>query len=200
MNVVFYISAVVAVISTVMVITRLNIMHALLYLIVSLLSISVIFFTLGAPFVAALEVIVYAGAIMVLFIFAIMMLNLGVRTVTQEREWLKATSWTGPAVLALILFIEVAYVILTGAHGAGGNSVPPAEVGGTLFGPYLIGVELASFLLLAALVGARHIGQRVTSPSQAAAIPVEEEAAKPAPAAGTKESRSTPEPEIERRN
>ena len=78
MNLVFYISALVAVIATTMVITRLNAVHALLYLIVSLLSVALIFFVLGAPFVAALEVIVYAGAIMVLFVFVIMMLNLGV--------------------------------------------------------------------------------------------------------------------------
>ena len=52
-------------------------MHALLYLIVSLLAVAVVFFTLGAPFVAALEVIIYAGAIMVLFVFVVMMLNLG---------------------------------------------------------------------------------------------------------------------------
>jgi NADH-quinone oxidoreductase subunit J len=52
-----------------MAITRLNAMHALLYLMVSLLAVAVVFFTLGAPFVAALEVIIYAGAIMVLFIF-----------------------------------------------------------------------------------------------------------------------------------
>ncbi len=199
MDVVFYISAAVAVISTVMVITRLNIMHALLYLIVSLLAVAIVFFTLGAPFVAALEVIVYAGAIMVLFIFAIMMLNLGARTVAQERNWLRATSWTGPSILALVLLIEVAYVILTGTHGASGSPVPPEAVGSTLFGPYLIGVELASFLLLAALVGARHIGQRILSASQADSAAAEGQAGDK-PAAEKMEARQpTPEPEIERR-
>ncbi len=199
MNVVFYISAAVAVLSTVMVITRLNIMHALLYLIVSLLAVAVIFFTLGAPFVAALEVIVYAGAIMVLFIFAIMMLNLGARTVAQEREWLKATSWTGPSILALILLIEVAYVILTGTHGAGGSPIPPEAVGSALFGPYLIGVELASFLLLAALVGARHVGQRLFAASQSLAEAAESHAAEKPAAEKVETRQSTPEPEIERR-
>ncbi len=199
MNVVFYISAAVAVISTVMVITRLNIMHALLYLIVSLLAVAVIFFSLGAPFVAALEVIVYAGAIMVLFIFAIMMLNLGTRSVAQEREWLRATSWTGPSILALILLIEVAYVILTGTHGAGGSPIPPEAVGSALFGPYLIGVELASFLLLAALVGARHIGQRIMATSQPLSGTVESRADEKPPAEKVETGQPTPEPEIERR-
>jgi len=71
----FYIAAAVAVISTVMAITRLVAVHALLYLIVSLLAVAVVFYTMGAPLVAALEVIIYAGAIVVLFVFVVMMLN-----------------------------------------------------------------------------------------------------------------------------
>ena len=93
MNVVFYIAAVVAVLSTGMVITRLNAVHSLLYLIVSLMSISISFYVLGAPFIAALEVIIYAGAIMVLFVFVIMMLPLGPETVKQEREWLRELTY-----------------------------------------------------------------------------------------------------------
>ena len=77
MNVLFYISAVVAILATLMAISRAHPVHALLYLIVSLLAVALVFFTLGAPFVAALEVITYAGAIMVLFLFVVMMLNLG---------------------------------------------------------------------------------------------------------------------------
>lgn len=75
MEVTFYISAGVAFLATVMVITRRHVVHALLYLIVSLLAVAVVFYILGAPFVAALEVIIYAGAIMVLFAFVIMMLG-----------------------------------------------------------------------------------------------------------------------------
>ena len=162
MNLVFYISALVAVIATAMVITRLNAVHALLYLIVSLLSVALIFFVLGAPFVAALEVIVYAGAIMVLFVFVIMMLNLGPQTAERERTWLTPSMWIGPTILTLILAGELVYYILRG----GGhqlmavNPVGPKEVGIALFGPYLLGVELASMLLLAGLVGAYHLGRR----------------------------------------
>ena len=197
MNVVFYVSAAVAIVSTVMVITRLNIMHALLYLIISLLAVALIFFTLGAPFIAALEVIVYAGAIMVLFIFAIMLLNLGSRTVSQEREWLKATGWTGPSILALILLVEVAYVILTGNHGPGGTEIPPEVLGTVLFGPYLVGVELASFLLLAALVGARHLGQRIHPQEENIAMAAQAE--KRDSAEKMEEHESAPEPEIQNR-
>ena len=79
MELAFYIASAVAVVSTALMLTRLHIVHALLYLIVSLLGVAVVFYLLGASFVAALEVIVYAGAIMVLFVFVVMMLNLGAR-------------------------------------------------------------------------------------------------------------------------
>ena len=63
----FYSGAVVAVIATLLVIVQTNVVHALIYLVLSLLAVAVVFFSLGAPFVAILEAIVYAGAIMVLF-------------------------------------------------------------------------------------------------------------------------------------
>jgi NADH-quinone oxidoreductase subunit J len=161
MDAVFYIAAVTAILATVMVITRLNAVHALLYLIVSLLSVAVVFYTLGAPFIAALEVIIYAGAIMVLFVFVVMMLNLGAKTAETERTWLKPGMWTGPCVLAAVLIVEVAYLLFhAGSLGQGAGLVGPKQVAIALFGPYLIGVELASMLLLGALVGAYHLSAR----------------------------------------
>ncbi len=160
MNEVFYISAITAIIATLLAITRLNTVHALLYFIVSLLAVAVIFFVLGAPFVAALEVIIYAGAIMVLFVFVVMMLNLGPQAIEQERSWLNPKIWIGPAVLALVLVVELIY-LLTNAGGLSGvKPVGPKAVGISLFGPYVLGVELASVLLLAGLVGAYHLGRR----------------------------------------
>jgi NADH-quinone oxidoreductase subunit J len=166
MNAVFYISAAVAILATLKVITGLNAVHALLYLIVSLLSVALIFFTLGAQFVAALEVIIYAGAIMVLFIFVITMLNLGTRTVAQESEWLNRKMWTGPAILVAALLAELV-IVLTRDHTllVGVSSVEPKQVGLALFGPYILGVELASMLLLAGLVGAFHLGRRAQAAS-----------------------------------
>ena len=161
MNSLFYISAAIAILATVMAITRLNAVHALLYLIVSLLAVAVVFFGLGAPFAAALEVIIYAGAIMVLFVFVIMLLNLGPHTTNRERLWLGAGMWVGPALLALVLLGELIYVFaqapgrLTGAAAVG-----PKQVGIALFGPYVLAVEIASLLLLAGLVGAYHLGRR----------------------------------------
>ncbi len=161
MNTIFYISSAVAIISTVMVITRLNTVHALLYFIVSLLSVALIFFVLGAHFVAALEVIIYAGAIMVLFVFVVMMLNLGPQAVKQERQWLSAGMWLGPAILAMILVMELIYLLVSYPGRLTGTTVvAPKQVGIALFGPYLLGVELASILLLAGLIGAYHLGRR----------------------------------------
>jgi NADH-quinone oxidoreductase subunit J len=160
MNVVFYVSAAVAILGTAFVITRLNAVHALLYLIVSLLAVAMIFFALGAPFAAALEIIIYAGAIMVLFVFVIMLLNLGPHTTEQERQWLSGCIWTGPAFLALILLAEIIYVLWSAPTPASQSQVQPKAVAIALYGPYVIGVELASLLLLAGLVGAYHLGRR----------------------------------------
>ena len=161
MNTVFYISAAVAVVCTLMVIVTLNVVHSLLYLVVSFLSVALIFFVLGAPFAAALEVIIYAGAIMVLFVFAVMLLNVG-GVQSHERGLLSPLVWVGPSVLALILVVELAYVLSgPGAGAVPAAAVPPKQVGIALFGPYLLAVELASFLLLAGLVGAYHIGRRL---------------------------------------
>jgi NADH-quinone oxidoreductase subunit J len=162
MELIFYIAGAVAVISTAMMLTRLNLVHALLYMIVSLLAVSVAFFVLGAPFAAALEAIVYAGAIMVLFLFVVMMLNVGRRAATTERQWLTPGIWTGPVILAGILIVEVAYLARGTSAGLGTGATGPKEVGMALFGPYMIGVELASMLLLAGVVGAYHVGFRKT--------------------------------------
>ena len=99
MNIAFYICSAVAIISTVMVITGLNAVHSLLYFIVSLLAVGLIFFVLGAPFAAVLVIIINAGAIMVLFVFVIMMLNLGQQAIEQEKSWLSPRTWAGPAAL-----------------------------------------------------------------------------------------------------
>jgi NADH-quinone oxidoreductase subunit J len=160
MELAFYIAGAVAIVSTALMLTRLHIVHALLYLIVSLLSVAVVFALLGATFVAALEIIVYAGAIMVLFVFVVMMLNLGPSAAETEKRWLTPGIWAGPAILASILIIEVFSIVRGSAARLGAGTVGPKQVGIALFGPYLIGVELASLLLLAGLVGAYHLGYR----------------------------------------
>jgi len=165
----FYIPAAVALLATVMVVTRANAVHALLYLVVSLMAVAIIFFAVGAPFAAALEVIVYAGAIMVLFIFTVMLLNRGEPEIDRERRWIREAGWLGPVVLAAILVVEFS-VLLADAGGLGetGGAVGPKALGRDLFGPYILGVVLASFLLTAGLIGAFHLGRRVRDRSEEA--------------------------------
>lgn len=156
----FYVCAFVAVLTTLRVITHTSPIHALLYLIISLLAISGVFFSLGAYFAGALEIIVYAGAIMVLFVFVVMMLNLGGSEVAQERQWLKPQIWIGPGILSAVLLVVIVYAILgVNDQGIDGTPISARAVGITLFGPYVLAVELASMLLLAGLVVAFHIGR-----------------------------------------
>lgn len=158
-SILFYLTAAIAVIASLLVITRYNAVHALLYLIVSSLSVAIIFYLIGAPFAAALEMIIYAGAIMILFVFVVMMLNLGKAGEEQERQWLSISGWVGPALLSMVLL----FVLISHFYAAPGvrglHEVGAKQVGIALFGPYVLVVELASFLLMAGLVGAYHIAR-----------------------------------------
>ncbi len=156
----FYIAGLVAVIATVGVILQTNIVHALIYLILSLLAVAVCFYTLGAPFAAILEAIVYAGAIMVLFLFVIMMLNMGQHSLDQERSWMGPKVWIVPSVLASVLLAQLLTVMMQYEHELALTTVDVMEVSALLFGPYVLAVELASILLLAGLVSAYHLAKK----------------------------------------
>lgn len=157
----FYASAAIALIATLLVIISRNAVHALLLLIVSLLAVAVIFYQLGAPLAAALQVIVYAGAILVLMVFVIMMLNQGMAAVAQENQWLSGQNWLAPTLLAGGLLLQMLY-LFWGESSAAENSrsVTAKAVGLALYSEYLLAVELASFVLLAGLVGAFHLAHR----------------------------------------
>lgn len=164
MEFVFYTAALIAVLATLRVISHHNPIHALLYLVVSLLAIAAVFFSLGAYFAGALEIIVYAGAIMVLFVFVVMMLNLGDSVQQQEKAWLKPSVWIGPGLLSLTLLVVLMIALsrVTDESVTGeitGTMIDAKQVGISLFGPYVLAVELASMLLLAGLVVAFHLGR-----------------------------------------
>jgi len=160
MNVFFYIAGAVAIISTIMAITGRNAIHSLLFLILSLLAVSVVFYLLQAPFIAALEVIIYAGAIMVLFIFVTMMLNIGLEKRT-EKKWIRPGMWILPSILAAVLLADLVFALRgAGAISISGQIVEPKQVGISLFSTYLLAVEIAAILLLAGVIGAYHLGSQ----------------------------------------
>jgi NADH-quinone oxidoreductase subunit J len=160
MTLLFYLAGAVALIATFAVITSTNVVHALVYLILSLLAVAVIFFVLGAPFAAMLEAIVYAGAIMVLFLFVMMMLNLGQATEDEEKAWLRPQLWVGPGLLSLVLLGQLVAVLMGQQYALAPVEVGVRELSVLLFGPWLLAVELASMLLLAGLVAAYHLAKK----------------------------------------
>ena len=161
MTIAFILAGTLSVIATLFAITRLNAVHALLYLIGALLALAVTFYTLGATFASALEVMVYAGAIVVLLLFVVMILNLGGHTAAGERTLLSPRIWIGPAILVVLVAVVLGF-LLAGGIPAGTRSsyVGPHAVSMRVFGPYLLAVEAVSFLLLAGVIGAFHLGRK----------------------------------------
>lgn len=156
----FYALAFVAILACIRVVTHANPVHAILSMIVSLLAVAGIFFILGAPFAGVLEMIVYAGAILVLFVFVIMMLNLGTDTL-EEKSWLTASAWATPIGLALIVVAVLVGILNTDNQLLLSNeSISVKQVGISLFTYYILLVEVAAFLLLGALVAAYHLGKK----------------------------------------
>jgi len=150
----FYIAAAVATAATLLVVTRANAVHALLYLVVSLLAVAVVFFTLGAPFVAALEVIVYAGAIMVLFLFVLMLLNVKKEEDAPQRGG-RTLRGVALALVTLLVLQAGAVLLRSGKEAAPQFDASTRKMAEILFSAHFLYVfEATSILILAALVGA----------------------------------------------
>lgn len=165
MVVLFYVSGIIAIIATILVIISNNPIYALLYLIFSLLCTSCNLFSLNASFAGSIEIIIYAGAIMVLFMFSIMMFdmkNIILNVCNKEYTFLSLRICVGASLLISALLIIVLFSILqiTNCFIDGINCVIDIkQIGITLFGPYMLIVEVASFLLLSALIAVIHIAQ-----------------------------------------
>jgi NADH-quinone oxidoreductase subunit J len=164
----FYLSAAVAVIASLKVVTGSNTVHALLYLVVSLLAVAVCFYLMGAPFAAGLEVIVYAGAILVLFVFAILMFGLGKDETINAPKSKGFINMFGAMLLAFALLIELVVIINNAQiqQTLQVNVIDSKSVGIMLYGPYLLAVEIASFLLLAGLLAGYHYAKPDVQGSQ----------------------------------
>jgi NADH-quinone oxidoreductase subunit J len=135
--------------------------HGALFLVLAFSSLGGIFGLLDAPFAAAAQVLVYAGAIMVLFLFAIMMFNL-LEAERRSGKRLRIALATGLAVILLVELILAGRRALEGSHGksplTGGGDI--AHLGRLLFSDYLYAFEITSLLILAALVGALALAGR----------------------------------------
>lgn len=161
----FYLTALVAIIASIKVVFGKQTIHALLYLVVSLLAVAVCFYLMGAPFAAGLQVIVYAGAILVLFVFAVMMFGLAKDEVNFAPKISQLSAWLGPSLLALVLLFVLCIAIFDGdiSQVLSPTVVTAKDVGILLYGPYLLAVEIASFLLLAGLVAGYHLAKTLES-------------------------------------
>ena len=155
--VIFYLLGIVILTATGLAVTRRQPIHAVSYLVVAFLGTAGLFFLLGAPLLAAFVVIIYAGAIMVLVLFVIMLLQRSPRELGLLPEW-------GPAVLLGIIFLAVA--VATVFKDPGSRIVlqaavaQPRDFGRFLFERYWLAVEIVSILFLVALVAILHLGKR----------------------------------------
>ena len=160
--VVFIILAVVAVGSALGMLLNKNAVYSALFLILNFATVAVFYIILGAPFIAMTQVTVYAGAIMVLFLFVIMLLG------AEELAGQKKLDWQKPAavVFGLLLLAELVTVIffretVFGEFAELTEFGTPAQIGRVLFNEYLLPFEITAFLLLAAMIGAIVIARRV---------------------------------------
>lgn len=152
----FFVCALLAVAGAVMLILAREPIHSALSLVLVMMSLSVLYILLGAEFIAAVQIIVYAGAIMVLFVFVIMLLNMGL----EERTNFSKFAYVG-VVAAFALLLETAHWLARSAAGAAiANGLGPAtafstvELSKQLFRPYLFPFEATSILILIAILGA----------------------------------------------
>jgi NADH-quinone oxidoreductase subunit J len=163
-QIVFHFFAALAVVSAILVVTRRNVVQSAIFLITALLATAGIFLQLHAEFLFIVQVILYAGGIMVLFVFVIMLINLDVslHQIQFNRQW-----WLG-LLLALVVGAELTIAIAIGrSHLAFGEPAPASAlepstqlVGKVLFSEYMLPFEIASILLLVAMIGAVVMAKR----------------------------------------
>lgn len=162
MQIIFYIYLLIILISSISAVININPINSLIYLIISLIAISGIFFLIKENFAGAIEIIIYAGAIMVLFIFVIMMLNLDKITKNQEKKW-------SSKILMNIMIFTIIIVTINSIEKITNNKnfyikiikTNVKNIGIIFFNKYILIVELSSIMLLAALLVSLHINNEI---------------------------------------
>jgi len=162
--VVFFVLAIIAVLGAISLIVQRHPIHSALSLIVVMVALAGLYLLMGAEFVAAVQIIVYGGAIMVLFVFVIMLLNAGAE---ERTSFSKLATLAGlPLTIALLGFIAAAVARSSDTIQAGaqnGSTAPTKEIAGLLFQEFVYPFELTSFLILIAILGAIVLAQREKS-------------------------------------
>ena len=159
-QILFWALTVLAVFSALMVITSKNPVYSVLWLIVTFFTISGHYLLLNAQFLAIVNIIVYAGAIMVLFLFVIMLMNLSKDTEPQKSKWLKMAGAVAGGCLLLVLVAALRNTETKMTELGTGNIGLIQNLGNVLFREYVVPFEIASILFLSAMIGAVVIGKK----------------------------------------
>jgi NADH-quinone oxidoreductase subunit J len=138
-------------------VTRDSVVHALLLLLGALVALAVAFFALASPFAGAIQLLIYAGAVVAVFVFVVMTIEAGPEARARERA-LFAGAWRAPAAVAALAFLPMLIGLGGGAPGTPAG-VGPAELGLLMFGDWAVATELVSLLLIAGLIGVRALGR-----------------------------------------
>lgn len=139
-------------------VTRDAVVHGLLLLLAALVALAVAFFALAAPFAGAIQLLVYAGAVVAVFVFVVMTVEAGPEARARERALL-AGAWQVPAAVAALALVGM----VAGLGGGGAGAPAPsgaAALGLLMFGDWAVATELVSLLLIAGLIGVRALGRK----------------------------------------
>ncbi|HEY6062436.1 MAG TPA: NADH-quinone oxidoreductase subunit J [Chitinophagaceae bacterium] len=161
-QILFWLLSVVVLFSALMVITSKNPVYSVLWLIATFFAISGHYILLNAQFLAIVNVIVYAGAIMVLFLFVIMLMNLNKETEPRKNRWLKMAGAVAGGCLLLVLVAALKNTDIKQQQALvnGGSIGLIRNLGKELFSTYVVPFEISSILFLSAMVGAVVIGKK----------------------------------------
>lgn len=184
-QILFWILAVLALFSALMVITSKNPVYSVLWLIVTFFAISGHYIVLNAQFLAIVNIIVYAGAIMVLFLFVIMLMNLNQHTEPQRSKWMKLAGAVAGGSLLLVLVAALRHADTRSAEMATGDIGLIQNLGNILFRYFTLPFELSSILFLSAMIGAVVLGKKegraVADPLPGSLAPLQQPEPQPEP-------------------
>ncbi len=151
-------AAALALAAVILAVTRDSVVHALLLLLAALIALGVAFFALASPFAGAIQLLIYAGAVVAVFVFVVMTVEAGAEARARERA-LFSGAWPLPAGVAALALLPM-LIGLGGTAPATPGQTGAADVGRLMFGDWAVATELVSLLLIAGMIGVRVLGRR----------------------------------------